>query len=146
MGTTNHAKSRKKSSPLDRLFLPAQIEPASTTDLSLRLLAHLGDAVFHLYEREREVFLSQSAKQMHTRVTERVNAEKQAEMLERLTAVLTEEEVDLVRRARNLRPSNTRRADQSAYRRATAFEALLGYLYLTDLPRLKQLLALTTAV
>jgi ribonuclease-3 family protein len=131
---------------LERLFLAEQIDATSANDLPLRLLAHLGDAVFHLYEREREVFLSRTAKQMHARVSERVNAEKQAEMLSRLGAVLTKEENELVRRARNIRPSNTRRADQSAYRRATAFEALLGYLYLTDIARLKHLLSLTAVI
>ena len=49
----------------------------------------------------------------------------------------------MVRRARNVKVSPARRAEQSAYRRSTAFEALIGYLYLTDLERLRAVLAMT---
>jgi ribonuclease-3 family protein len=56
---------------------------------------------------------------------------------------LTEKELDIIRRARNVKVSQARRADQAIYRLSTAFEALLGYLYLTDIERLKEVLALT---
>lgn len=109
--------------------------------LPLRLLAHLGDAVFHLYEREREVARTSSASQMHKRA--RVNAVKQAQLLQRIMSALNEEEAAIVRRARNIKPSGYRKVDQASYRQATAFEALLGYLYIQDHSRLKKLLQLT---
>jgi len=106
----------------------------------MRLLAHLGDAVFHLYEREREILSASSAKQMHNRVTSRVNAERQAQLLDQISPALNPLELDITRRARNVKAANYKKGDQSAYRKATAFEALIGYLYLSDLTRLQEVL------
>jgi ribonuclease-3 family protein len=110
-------------------------------DLEPRALAHLGDAVFHLFEREREIRSSSSAKQMHARA--RVKATLQSSLLEKVKPALIQEELEIVRRARNVKAPGPRKGGQAAYRRATAFEALLGYLYLTDRERLKAVLALT---
>ncbi|MBX3074092.1 ribonuclease III [Candidatus Obscuribacterales bacterium] len=118
----------------------------STTEaknLPLRMLAHLGDAVFELYEREREVMTTHTAESLHQKVVRRVNAESQARILEGLMEHLLEPEQDIVRRARNLKLTGNRRADQASYRYATAMEALVGYLYLTDKGRLSQLLDLS---
>jgi len=124
------------------LWLSGQaIETSDVKDVSLRSLAHLGDAVFHLYEREREVTRTSSASQMHKRA--RVKATQQAELLQVLMPSLTDFELDLVRRARNLKATGFRKVDQTSYRHATAFEALLGYLYLTDFARLKEILQIT---
>ena len=147
------ARADSKTSRQIKRTIEGQIEPHPTwllgqpvdtsqvRDVPLRLLAHLGDAVFHLYEREREVVRTSSASQMHKRA--RVKATQQAELLQLLLPSLTEEEQDLVRRARNLKASGFRKVDQSSYRQATAFEALLGFLYLTDIVRLKQILNMT---
>jgi len=111
------------------------------SEISPRLLAHLGDAVFHLYEREREIFASASVKEAHRRA--RVDAQAQADLLDLISPHLTEPELEIVRRARNVKPTASRRTDQGVYRKATAFEALLGYLHLTDKERLEQILHLT---
>ena len=111
--------------------------------LAPRQLAHLGDAVFALYEREREIIQSVSVKQMHERVSHRSSALIQAELLDKLLPHLTEPEQDIVRRARNVKAPSGRPGGQDKYRRATAFEALLGYLYLTSRQRLLDLLAMT---
>lgn len=108
-----------------------------------RILAHLGDAVFALFERERELLDAVSVKQMHNRVAKRTSAVSQSELLEKILPVLTEEEHDIVRWARNIKAQGTRSSGQREYRRATAFEALIGYLYLTQPERLRQLLDLT---
>jgi ribonuclease-3 family protein len=110
--------------------------------MSPRLLAHLGDAVFHLFEREREILNLQTASQVHQSATRRASAGGQANLLELINPRLSEEEADIVRRARNLKLSQ-RRSDQAAYRLATAFEALLGYLYLTNPARLQEVLSWT---
>jgi ribonuclease-3 family protein len=128
------------------IFFTERTDAGNAIALPVTLLAHLGDAVFHLFEREREIFNAGNARQMHSRVNSRVNAEKQAELLELLTEHLTETELDLVRRARNVKASNFKRAIQKVSRKATAFEALLGYLYLEDLPRLREILALTASI
>ena len=120
-----------------------QIDPASLRDVSLKSLAHLGDAVFELYEREKEVLTTSNTKNLHNQVVLRVNALSQANILEKIQGSLTDKEKDIVRRARNMKVNSYKKIDQSVYRLATAFEALLGYLYLTDLKRLEEILKLT---
>lgn len=113
-------------------------------DIPLRNLAHLGDAVFELFEREREVIAAATVRKLHNQVVSRVNSKEQARLLELLKPALTEDELDMVRRARNLKPGGFRRnVEQSILRQATAFEALIGYRFLTDEDRLQELLALT---
>ena len=54
-------------------------------------------------------------------------------MVEALEEVLTEEEADIYRRGRNAKsPTMAKNSSMSDYRKATGFEALLGYLYLKD--------------
>jgi len=114
-------------------------------DLPLKNLAHLGDAVFELVEREKETLSATDVERMHKQVVARVNSKEQARLLHVLKPFLTEEEQDIVRRARNLKPGSFRRnVDQADLRQATAFEALIGYLYLIDEVRLQELLAKTT--
>ena len=123
------------------LFSGKSLPQAQARAISPRLLAHVGDAVFHLYERE--LTSAATVSQLHRITTLRANTQAQAQLLDKLSESLTEEESDLVRRARNIKPHKQHRTQQAAYRKATAFEALLGYLYLTDQDRLKQLLDLT---
>lgn len=110
----------------------------------MRQLAHLGDAVFHLFEREREIAKNSSASQMHKRA--RVGAIQQAKLLHQLEPLLTEPELDLTRRARNTKTSGFKKIDQATYRQATAFEALLGFLYLTDIVRLREILQISLSL
>ena len=54
-------------------------------------------------------------------------------MIEALEGDLTEEEADVYRRGRNAKsPTMAKNATMTDYRKATGFEALMGYLYLTD--------------
>ncbi len=142
--TTTSRKNAQKRNKVS-LFFSEPHQPGSALALPIALLAHLGDAVFHLYERERAIFSAGTAKEMHGRVNKRVNAEKQADLLDAISEHLSERELDLVRRARNIKASNLKRALQAVSRKATAFEALLGYLYLEDPTRLRYILDLTTA-
>jgi len=124
------------------LFNSKQIAVGEIRTLSLRLLANLGDAVCNLYERERAVVTSSSADKVHRRVKARVNAQAQANFLSELMAALTEEEKDIVRRARNLKMTTYGKKEQATYRQSTAFEALIGFLYLSDSERLRQIFLL----
>ena len=64
--------------------------------------------------------------------TQYVKAPAQAQMLLGLKEELTEEEADVARRGRNAKPYTTaKNASRAEYHKATGFEALLGYLYLT---------------
>jgi ribonuclease-3 family protein len=120
-----------------------EIQPARVLDhVSLRLLATLGDAVSNLFEKERVILQTSSPKKLHNLAKGRINAKAQSQFLEQISEKLTEKELDLVRRARNLKTTGRRKIEQAVYRQATAFEVLIGYLYLSDPQRLKELLEL----
>jgi ribonuclease-3 family protein len=108
-----------------------------------RQLAQLGDAVYHLFLRENEILRTVNAQQMHNRTSNLASAAKQAELLAVILPELTESEADVVRRARNIKAPAARRGNQDAYRQSTAFEALIGYLYLTDRRRLDEILEIS---
>ncbi|HAA37551.1 MAG TPA: Mini-ribonuclease 3 [Firmicutes bacterium] len=108
------------------------------------LLAYIGDAVFELYVRQklatRQVLPRQ---QLHQQVTRIVRASGQAAALRQLEGHLSAEEAAVVRRGRNTKSHVPKNAEMSAYRHATGFEALLGWLYLSkQTERLYELLEL----
>lgn len=111
-------------------------------NLSTDALAYIGDAYFTLFCRLK-VLEAHNAKpsKLHTTVTNLVNAHAQSVFLERLTPDLTQEELDISRRARNS-PTTTKSKHYglAEYKKATSFEAVLGYLYLVDQKRLNLLL------
>ena len=85
---------------------------------------------------------------LHTRKVSLVHAPAQARALRAMMDLLDPDELDVVRRARNLKGSVPRHRSVSDYRHGTAFEALLGKAYLEARPdRLRFLLehALATA-
>lgn len=104
--------------------------------ITLRNYAHIGDAVWELFVREYTVFKTQNAKILHKITTDRVNTVFQKNLLNIIMPELTDEELELVKRARNLPIPVARRTIQKDYRQATAFEALIGIWYLHDKPRL----------
>ena len=106
----------------------------------LRAYAHIGDAVYEVFIREKVIEHTSNSKKMHDLTTKYVKAEFQIEALEFLMPELSEEEAEIVRRARNMPSTTFRRANQSLHRQATAFEALLGYNYIHDKERYNELL------
>ncbi|WP_226670984.1 Mini-ribonuclease 3 [Metabacillus litoralis] len=97
-------------------------------------LAYVGDAVFEIYVRHH--LLSKGnirPNQLHNQAKRFVSAKAQASILHHLFSLelFSEEEEGVIRRGRNAKsgtiPKNT---DVQTYRYSTAFEALLGYLYL----------------
>ena len=105
-------------------------------------LAFLGDAVYEVYIRKHVLEKGQQkADRMHRLAVKYVRAEIQAKAVRRLMeGFLTEEEMALVKRARNHKTSaRSRSADVLTYKMATAFEALVGFLSLgEDRERLEQ--------
>ena len=97
-------------------------------------LAYLGDAVYEVEIRKRMLLKRPDhVDQLHRQSVGYVRAEAQAAAIRTLMEELTQEEADLVRRARNRKilpkPKNL---DPITYKLATAFEALVGYLYLSE--------------
>ena len=103
----------------------------------LRNYAHIGDAVWELFVRTYTIYKTSNAKVLHKITTDRVNAIFQKEMLDFIQEDLTEDELELARRARNLPIPVGRRNIQAIYRQSTAFEVLIGYWYLHDKERLE---------
>lgn len=100
--------------------------------LSPLALAFLGDAVHTAFVRQ-EVLKGQVNKlnNYHTQAKKFCNAKSQKEALERLLPNLSENEKEIVRRARNSHSKHSaKNYDEEAYKKATAFEALVGFLYL----------------
>ena len=107
------------------------------------MLAYIGDAVYEVIIRGHAMSAgSKRADDTHRRTTDMVNAGAQAYIMNSLFEKLSEEEMNVFRRGRNSRVQSIAKNQSMAdYRKATGFEALIGYLYLkgrTD--RIKELL------
>ncbi|MCI8608477.1 MAG: ribonuclease III [Firmicutes bacterium] len=119
---------------------------AETRGMNTTALAYIGDAVYEVYVRkhvmERETV---HVDKLHQRSIRFVKAESQARAVRRLMAedFLSEEEASLVKRARNHRTaSKPKNADPVDYKLATAFEALVGALYLDgEIGRMDEIIA-----
>ncbi len=107
--------------------------------------AYIGDCVYELYIRQ-ELINKTNLKphKLHIDAIQYVKASKQAEILQEIMPKLTEEEEDIVRRGRNSENHHLpRNASVQDYMYSTAFEALIGFLYLTKKDeRLKEILSL----
>lgn len=97
-------------------------------------LAYIGDGVFDLIIRSVVVAKGNAgAGTLHRHTSHIVKARTQAQMIESLLPSLTEEEADIYRRGRNAKsPTMAKNATMSDYRKATGFEALIGWLYVKD--------------
>ncbi len=111
-------------------------------DLNLKCYAHLGDAVYEVYIREKVILLTSNLAKLHKINTSLVCAAFQCELVDYLEPYLTESEKDMLRRGRNIQTSSARRINQSLHRIATGFEVLIGYWYLNDRPRLQEVFEL----
>lgn len=104
--------------------------------------AYVGDAVYELFIRMNLVNTKKSKPHMlHIESIKYVKAEAQANILKRIYDELTEDEKDIVRRGRNANNHHLpKNANVHEYMYSTAFEALIGYLYLTKkYERIKEL-------
>ncbi len=97
------------------------------------VLAYIGDAVYEIVIRSLLVGRGNAqANRLHKEASALVNAGAQSASLERIKEELTEEEMQVFKRGRNANSATmAKHASMSDYRRATGFEALMGYLYLT---------------
>ena len=117
--------------------------PCDPKLLSPLALAFVGDGVYDLFVRERLVCEANSpVKKLNEEKVSIVRCSSQAKLVEKLMPILTEEELDVLKRGRNAHtqhiPKNATSAD---YHSATALEALLGYLYLAGrIERIRELL------
>lgn len=96
-------------------------------------LAYVGDAIYELVIRTVLVGrANRPANALHRMSIKYVSAGAQAKIAEALQGRMTEEEAAVYRRGRNSKPHTTaKNASIAEYMKATGFEAVLGYLYLT---------------
>lgn len=97
-------------------------------------LAYIGDGVYELVIRTILVKKGNCpVNQLHKKASSLVKAAAQSKMMELLEPDLTEEELAVYKRGRNAHsPTMAKHATMADYRRATGFEALMGYLYLKE--------------
>ena len=119
------------------------MEKIDVNQMSQLVWAYIGDSVYEQYIREYLVTNTKyKPHKLHMEATKYVKAGAQAEILKKLETELTDEELDIVRRTRNTQNHHLpKNASVTEYMYSTAFEGLIGYLYLTgQKERLKELL------
>lgn len=128
---------------MDEFILLSDFDYERADLISPNTLAYIGDAVFELYIRAK--LISQGIRnpgKLHGTAIEYVKASEQRKALEKIKPFLSEKEEKMALRGRNAgRGSIPKNTDPGDYSLATAFETLIGYLYLNkDSERLKQIL------
>ncbi len=111
-------------------------------NLTSLALAFVGDAYHTLYIRNKVLADKvNSQKNYHVKASKYCNAKSQRQALEMVSDMLTDEELEVVRRARNAKSKHqAKNYSEEDYKKATAFEALIGYLYLqSNLERIDEL-------
>ena len=111
-----------------------QLEDTDIRTYSPLTLAYIEDAIYELVIRTILVEKGNTqVNKLNQRANRLVKASAQSEMIEKLKPHLTEEEMAVFKRGRNAKSyTMAKNATMSDYRRATGFEALMGYLYLTE--------------
>lgn len=124
------------------------IEPKRTEEevnfLNPLVWAYIGDSVYELFIRTNLVNNSnEKVHKLHVNAVKFVKAAGQAKILKAIEKELTEEEQNIVRRTRNTQNHHiAKNATPAEYSYATAFEGLIGYLYLNKRDgRLKYILS-----
>ena len=109
-----------------------QMQEVDIQTYSPLTLAYIGDSIYDLIIKS--IVINQGNKQvnkLHREVSSLVQASTQSRMMRVMQEHLTEEEHAIYKRGRNAKSvSPAKNQSVTDYRRATGFEALLGYLYL----------------
>ena len=109
------------------------LEENEVRQLNPLIWAYIGDAIYEVYIRSYIIsYGKKTSKDLHKEAIKFVKASAQSDYLEVIMLELTEDEQYIVRRTRNTKSNHVaKNADVIDYRRATALEGLVGYLYLT---------------
>lgn len=105
------------------------------------VLAYIGDVVFSMYVRLRLLPVSGQVRIIHDLGSKMVSAVCQCQAMQAIEPLLNDEEQAVFRRGRNAKSTVPKSASVHEYRMATAFEALVGWLFLQEQEaRLEELL------
>lgn len=105
--------------------------------------AYLGDSIYEAYVRTYLIETTNlKPHKLHIKAIKYVKAKAQADALKKIYDSLTPKEQEIVRRSRNTQNHHVaKNADPTDYMYATAFEGLIGYLYLiNDQERLQEII------
>ena len=93
----------------------------------------MGDAVYDLFVRQMLVSqANRPPKKLHEAAVKSVRASAQAEAYEKILPLLSQEEMNILKRGRNAHPNHIpKNGNHREYHYATAVETLFGYLYLS---------------
>ena len=122
------------------------MEELDINQISPLVWAYIGDSVYEQYIRNYLVTNTKyKPHKLHIEATKFVKAAAQANILQQLEENLTEEEKEVVRRARNTKNHHLpKNSNVQEYMYATAFEGLIGYLHLSkNTTRLNEILELS---
>ena len=113
-------------------FIQINKDEAEINQMSPLVWAYVGDCVYELYIRTYLVDTTKlNSHKLHIEAIKYVKAGAQAELLKEIMESLSDEEKDIVRRARNTNNHHLpKNSNVQEYMYSTAFEALIGYLYL----------------
>ncbi|BAH87158.1 MAG: Mini-ribonuclease 3 [Streptococcus mutans] len=108
-------------------------------------LAFEGDAIYSTYIRKHLIFQGLTKpNQLHRKTTRYVSAKAQAILITKMleAQLLSEKEEDIYRRGRNANShTKAKNTDVVTYKMSTGFEAVMGYLHMTEqIKRLEELI------
>lgn len=113
-------------------------------ELSPLVLAYMGDAIYETYIREYLINKNiVKVNNLQTEAIKYVSATNQSKFLKELMdkEFFTEEELDIIKRARNHKSHKSKSTDIITYKHSTALEALIGYLYFKkDINRIEEII------
>lgn len=125
--------------------LMSPVSSAQPDQMSASSLAYLGDVVFEMFIRSRYVWPSRRMPQLQNTVVSLVNAEAQSKLLQKFVDnfKLTSAEQGVLARGRNasLTARKKGKGGESMYQDSTAFEALIGYTYISDKVRFNEMIS-----
>ena len=109
------------------------MEEIEVNQMSPLVWAYIGDSVYEQYIREYLVINTKfKPHKLHIEATKYVKASAQSKILESISEDLNESEKEIIRRTRNTKNHHLpKNSNVQEYMYATAFEGLIGYLYLT---------------
>ncbi|AGK99243.1 Mini-ribonuclease 3 [Clostridium pasteurianum] len=116
-------------------LLKSSFTKQEAKNLNPLVLAFVGDAIYEVFIRTYIVNENRNmhVHKLHIEVVSFVKAHAQSEFIKELLKDLNEEELSIYKRGRNSKSGTVpKNADLCEYRSATGFEALFGYLYLTE--------------
>ena len=126
-------------------FIKLQRSSEEVQVMSPLTWAYVGDCVYELFIRTHLVNTTNlKPHKLHIEAIKYVKAGAQAKLLQELNDILTDDEKNIVRRARNANNHHLpKNSNVQEYMYATAFEALIGYLYLCKkYERVKEILSI----